>query len=70
MPIVDGSHYLGVMQSLTFDDGTTSISISISIIGNDIHEDDDEFFGQLTTSVDSNVVMLDPALTTIAILDG
>ena len=58
------------MQSLTFDDGNISISISISIIGNDINEDGDEFFGQLTTSVDSNVVMLKQSSTTIAILDG
>ena len=69
VPIVDGSDYLGVTQSLTFDDGTTSITISISIIDNDVLEDNEEFFGQLATSVDSNVVMLEPASTTIEILD-
>ena len=70
VPIVDGSDYLGVTQSLIFDDGTTSITISIPIINNDILEDDEEFLGQLTSSMDSNVVMLDPASTTIEILDG
>ena len=70
VPIVDGSDYLGVRQRLTFDDGTTSITISIPIINNDILEDDEEFLGQLTSSMDSNVVMLNPPSTTIEILDG
>ena len=69
VPIVDGSDYLAVSQSLTFDDDTTSNTISVPIIVNDFLEDE-EFFGQLTTSEDSNVVMLDPALTTIEILNG
>ena len=53
-------------QTLTFDRDTTSVTIPVTIINDEIHEADEEFLGQL---IADDVVMLSNSLTTIQILD-
>ena len=69
VPTIDGLDYTQLTRILTFDESTTFFTISLSIIDNEIHEGDEDFFGQLTTSADPNLVILSLPSTTIIILD-
>ena len=65
----DGSDYTGLAQTLTFDRDTTSITIPVSILNDDIQESVEDFTALLTTNEDPTVVMFTTPSTTVQIGD-
>ena len=62
-----GEDYVDDTTSLVFDSGTASVSVSISILNDTLHETAESFLASLTT-MDSDVD-LDPDNTVVHILD-
>ena len=68
-PGTDGSDYTGVTQTLTFNEGTVSIPITVDIRRDNINEVVlERFIGRLTT--DDIDVILSPNVTTVEITDN
>ncbi|XP_064387674.1 uncharacterized protein LOC135335909 isoform X6 [Halichondria panicea] len=65
---LDGSGYTGVTQTLTFNEGTVSIPITVDIRRDDINEVLERFIGRLTT--DDVDIILSPNVTTVEITDN
>ena len=66
---LDGSDYNAVApRVLIFDRDTSSFSIPIDIIDDQVHELSEEFFGRLSTA-DGDVI-LDPQETRVRIADN
>ena len=65
----DGSDYNAIVPMvLTFDRDTSNFSIPINIIDDQVHELDEQFFGDLVTSDED--VILDPQRTRVRIADN
>ena len=65
----DGSDYNAIVpRVLTFDRDTSSFSIPIDIIDDQVHELREQFFGGLVTSDED--VILDPQQTRVRIEDN
>ena len=67
--LLDGFDYVEMTQTLTFDRDTTSFTIPVTLINDNVHEMNEEFFGLLTTVEDFYVVIFDPFFTIIQIMD-
>ena len=66
-PSVDGEDYIGVNQTLTFQEGVSRFDINITIVGDRVQEPLEQFSAILETS--DGDVRLNPSTTTIEISD-